>query len=182
MALDPEGQTCWLVLAQAEFFERHRDAFASAAARAVDLNPLHTPTLGAVGLLYAFSGDTERGAALASRAMALNPRFPGWFHIATFLEAFANGDADAALAHAARINMPHLPVAGRLLGIAAAGRFGRVREAQDGLRLVSQSRPDLLQREAARREWGRWLWEGDLLDALVDGYAAAVAGGAPDVG
>jgi TolB-like protein/Tfp pilus assembly protein PilF len=174
VTLDPDNQSAWYALAEAEFFERHRAAFGSAAERAIELNPLHSRTLGGIGVFYAYAGDTGRGAALVARAMSLNPRFPGWFHIVSFLDAYRRGDADGAFTHAARINMPHLPVGGRLFAIAAAGRFGREREARDGIRLVGQSRPELQDAGAARREWSRWIWEGELLDDLVDGYAAAL--------
>lgn len=174
VTLEPDNQTAWYAMAGAEFFDRHDAAFRSAAERAIELNPLHSRTLGGLGIFNAFAGDTDRGAALAARAMSLNPRFPGWFHIVPFLDAYRRGDADAAFTHAARINMPHLPVGGRLFAVAAAGRFGREREARDGIRLVGESRPDLLSAAAARHEWSRWIWEGELLEVLVDGYAAAL--------
>jgi len=174
VTLDSGNQTAWYALAGVEFFERHRGGLASAAERTMELNPLHSRTLGGIGIFQAFAGDTVRGEALVARAMSLNPRFPGWFHIVPFLDAYRRGDAESAFTNAARINMPHLPVGGRLFAIAAAGRFGREREARDGLRLVGQSRPDLLSADAARREWSRWIWEGELLDALVDGYDSAL--------
>ena len=104
--------------------------------------------------------------------MSLNPNHPGWYHIALFLDAYRLGDADAALMHAKRITMPHIPTAA-LLPIAAAGRFDRAADARGGLEELSRRHPDLLQNGHARAALGRWIWDAALLDSVLDGVTAA---------
>jgi TolB-like protein len=174
VALDSTHQGAWYALADAAFFERNAAAFRSAADRAIELNPLHSRTVGAIGLLRVFAGDSTEGAAIVTRAIALNPRHPGWFHLALFLDAFQRGDADRALAQAARINMPHVPVDGRLFAIAAAGRFGRAPEAAAAIHEVRRDYPHFMDPRRAREEWAIRIWDGELLDSLVNGFDAAL--------
>jgi len=174
VAIDSTHQGAWYALADAAFFERNAAAFRSAADRAIELNPLRSRTVGAIGLLRAFAGDPAEGAAIVTRAIALNPRHPSWFHLALFLDAFQRGDADRALGEAARINMPHVPVDGRLFAIAAAGRFGRAQEAAAAIAELRRDYPHLLDGRRAREEWATRIWSGELLDSLVDGFEAAL--------
>jgi TolB-like protein/Tfp pilus assembly protein PilF len=174
VGIDSTHQGAWYALADAAFFERNAAAFRSAADRAIELNPLRSRTVGAIGLLRAFAGDPEEGAVLVTRAISLNPRHPGWFHLALFLDAFQRGDADRALGEAARINMPHVPVDGRLFAIAAAGRFGRAPEAAAAINELRRDHPHLLDARRAREEWRTRIWNGELLDSLVGGFEAAL--------
>jgi TolB-like protein/cytochrome c-type biogenesis protein CcmH/NrfG len=174
VGLDSTNQMAWYALAEAAFFERNAAAFRSAADRAIELNPLRSRNVGAVGLLRAFAGDPAEGAVLVTRAISLNPRHPGWFHLALFLDAFQRGDAERALGEAARANAPQLPVDGRLFTIAAAGRFGRAPEAAAAINELRRDYPHLLDARRAREEWAIRIWDGDLLDSLVDGFEAAL--------
>jgi TolB-like protein len=174
VGIDSTHQGAWYALADAAFFERNAAAFRAAADRAIELNPARSRVVGAIGLLCAFAGDPARGAALVTRAISLNPRHPGWFHLALFLAAFQRGDADRALGEAARINMPHVPVDGRLFAIAAAGRFGRAPEAAAAIDELRRDHPHLLDARRAREEWTIRIWNGELLDSLVDGFEAAL--------
>jgi TolB-like protein len=174
VAIDSTHQGAWYALADAAFFERNAAAFRAAADRAIELNPLRSRTLGAIGLLRAFAGDPPAGAVLVTRAISLNPRHPDWFHLALFLDAFQRGDADRALGEAAQINMPHVPVDGRLFAIAAAGRFGRAPEAAAAINELRRDYPHLLDARRAREAWAIRIWDGELLDSLVDGFEAAL--------
>jgi len=176
VAIDSTNQGAWYALADAAFFERNAAAFRSAADRTIELNPLHCRTVGAIGLLRAFAGDPTEGAAFVTRAISLNPRHPGWFHLALFLDAFQRGDADRALGEAALVNMPHVPVDGRLFAIAAAGRFGRAPEAAAAINELRRDYPHLLDARRAREEWTIRLWDRELLDSLVDGFEVALKG------
>jgi serine/threonine-protein kinase len=181
VAIDSTNQGAWYALADAAFFERNAAAFRSAADRTIELNPLHCRTVGAIGLLRAFAGDPTEGAELVTRAISLNPRHPGWFHLALFLDAFQRGDADRALGEAALVNMPHVPVDGRLFAIAAAGRFGRAPEAAAAINELRRDYPHLLDPRRAREEWTIRLWDRELLDSLVNGFEAALRGLPPPV-
>jgi TolB-like protein len=174
VGLDSMDQGAWYALADAAFLERNAGAFRSAADRTIELNPLRSRTVGAIGLLRAFAGDPAEGAALVTRAISLNPRHPGWFHLALFLDAFQQGDADRALGEAARINMPDVPVDGRLFAIAAAGRFGRAQEAAAAIEALRRDYPHLLDTGRVREEWAIRIWNGELLDRLMDGFAAVL--------
>jgi serine/threonine-protein kinase len=177
IAIDSATQGAWTARAMVAFLDRDLTEFRTAVDRAIELNPLHTGTVATSGLLIASVGDTARGAELVGRAMSLNPHHPGWYHIALFLDAYRKGDADAALMHAKRITMPHIPTAA-LFAIAGAGQFGRAADARFGLSALQRSHAELLDPQRAREALARWMWDGELLDSVVEGFEKALALGA----
>jgi hypothetical protein len=174
LSTDATNQSGWVARALAAFVNRDLTAFRAAADRAIELNPLSTLSVGTMGLHLAYSGDMARGTALVRRAMALNPNHPGWYHIALFLDAYGRGDGDAAMMHAKRITMPHIPTAA-LLPIAAAGRFDRTADARAGIEELSKHHAELLETGTARATLGRWFWDGPLLDSVLEGVERARA-------
>ena len=91
-----------------------------------------------LGELLSYSGDTERGAALAARAKQLNPNHPGFYWFADFYNAYRQRDYRGALAVALKLNLPgHM---GAHMALAAAyGQLGEreaaakaVRDAAEG--------------------------------------------------
>ncbi len=174
VAADAANHGGWAARAFAAFVNRDLMAFRAAADRAIELNPLHSLSVATMGLHIAYAGETARGTAFVRRAMSLNPNHPGWYHIALFLDAYSRGDADAAVTHAKRITMPHIPTAA-LLPIAAAGRFDRVEEARAGIEDLSKHHPALLDAGMARATLGRWFWDGALLDSVLEGFDKARA-------
>src|SRR5678816_118042 len=68
-----------------------------AADRAIALNPMDATTMAFLGSFIAYSGDWERGCALAEKGMDLNPNHPGWFRFTSYFKEFAKQDYRAAL-------------------------------------------------------------------------------------
>lgn len=66
-------------------------------------------------------------------------------------------------------------VAGNLAAAAAAGQVGTVEDARPALDALARFDPALLETEAARGVWARWLWNADVVDRLVEGLEKAVA-------
>ena len=161
-------------MATAALFDRDRAVLQAAVDRALAINPLHTRSLGTLGLLTTFSGDTVRGVELMERSIALNPRHPGWYLIVPFLHAYQQGDFEAALGSARRIGMPQF-VAGHLAAAAAAGQVGTVADARPALDALARFDPRLIQPDGAREVWSRWIWESATVDGLVEGLEKALA-------
>jgi TolB-like protein/Tfp pilus assembly protein PilF len=176
--LDSSIQLGWTATAVLAMFDRDRAALEAAAERAIALNPLHTRTLAVVGVQLAFSGETERGAALLERAMALNPRYPGWYLIGPFLHAYGRGEYEAANRHARRIGMPKF-VPGLSAAASAAGQTGSVVDARAALEALARVNPALLEPAEARRHWGTLVWDTAAVERLVDGFARALSLAAP---
>ena len=65
---------CWALYLRKEFASsRH------AGERALALNPMDACTAVYVGQTLAYSGEWDRGCALITRAIQLNPHHPGWY-------------------------------------------------------------------------------------------------------
>ena len=86
--------------------EKELESFRIAAERAVALNPMDGLAIAFLGELLAYSGDWERGLALAARAKQLNPHHPGWYWYVDFYDAYRQRDYDGALRFALKVNMP----------------------------------------------------------------------------
>ncbi|MDQ3417830.1 MAG: protein kinase, partial [Acidobacteriota bacterium] len=102
----PSSHLAHSSLAQVLFLQKEFQAFRNAAARAAALNPMDGATVALMGILLAYAGDWERGCAMAEGAMRLNPHFPGWYRLATIVNAYRTRDYRAAIDAALRIQMP----------------------------------------------------------------------------
>ncbi|MCU0257025.1 MAG: hypothetical protein MUF60_09785 [Vicinamibacterales bacterium] len=176
------------MLAQAHYFRRELPAFRVAAERAIALNPMDAFTAGFMGILMAYSGNWERGCALAERAMQLNPHHPGWYRFAAFHDAYRQRNFHAALDLALAFNIPgYWPTHAALAAV--YGQLGEREAARGAIRELLALRPDIA--EAAREEFRKWFIEDELLDLELDGLrkagldipevpdAGAAPGGAP---
>jgi TolB-like protein len=172
--LDPVDQLAWVALAGALFVARERKGLRAAAERACAINPLHGDHVGFVALLLECAGDTDRAEGLTRDAIGRNPQHPGWYHFVPGTSALRRGDYEEALEHAARINMPMVPY-GYFVTAAAAGHLGRVEDARSAFDALARIHPSLADPQRIREQWGRWLWEADLLDRVMDGIGKAQA-------
>ncbi len=189
VAAAPSNHLAHFSLAQALFFQKEFQSFRNAAARAVELNPMDGNSLALLGEFLTYSGDAERGLALADRAKQLNPAHPGWYWHANFNHAYRQGDYRGALGFALKSNMTENW--GRHVLIAAAyGQLGEREQAAKAVRDLLRLRPDIgatVQREAAKwfdPEYGERLLEGLRKAGLEFGSKSAisVAVKAPDSG
>ncbi len=95
--LDPACQMGWKQLAEVHFFSRDFGAFRETAERAISLNPRDGITSALMAILIAYSGEWERGAALAQRTMELNRHHPGWYHLTVVHHQYRKGEYEAAV-------------------------------------------------------------------------------------
>jgi TolB-like protein/Flp pilus assembly protein TadD len=156
-------------LAQVLFFQKEFQTFRNAAARAAALNPLDGNAIAFLGELLIYSGDWERGLALAGRAKQLNPHHPGWYWYADAYNAYRQGDYRGTLDFARRVNMPgHW--GGHTMIAAACGQLGEREAAGKALRDLLALRPDLasIVRQAAQKWWG-----AEYVEHLLDGLRKA---------
>ena len=156
-------------LAQALFFLKELQSFRNAAERAVALNPMDGNSIAFLGELLSYSGDGERGAALAARAKQLNPNHPGFYWFADFYNAYRQGDYRGALNAALNLNLPgHLGM--HMVLAAACGQLGEREAAGRALRNLLAVRPDFA--SIARGLMSQW-WTPEYSEQLIDGLRKA---------
>jgi TolB-like protein len=173
LALDAFNQFGYHALAQASFFQHDLSAFRLAAERAMSLNPLDGSTVAYMGILVAYSGDWERGVAIADRAMSLNPHPPGWYRFAAFYNCYRKGeDADALdIAERLRMGMPAYYYSYLALAVAHA-QLGHVDAARAAAREIVTLVPDFV--TTIHHKMAQWQhWNPDLRARIVDGLRKA---------
>jgi TolB-like protein/tRNA A-37 threonylcarbamoyl transferase component Bud32/cytochrome c-type biogenesis protein CcmH/NrfG len=167
--LAPSNPLAPLSLASVLFFRKERQAFRSAAERAIALNPLDGGTTAFLGMLIACSGDWERGCALVEHAMQLNSHHLGWYWCAAAYNAYRKSDYRGALDIALKINTRG--IWGAILVLAAAhGQLGEREAAQAAVRELLALMPNFA--ATARQECEKW-WEPQLVEHLLDGLRKA---------
>ena len=165
----PSNALAYDALAWAHFFRKEFPAFRVAAAQAIALNPLNSPTLAGLGTLTAYSGEWEKGCALVERAVQLNPRHPGWYRFALFANAYRQRDYRGAVDIALKLNLPDFYVTYEVLA-AAYGQLGEPDQAAKALKELLRMRPDYAQ--TGREKIEKW-FDPDLVEHWMDGLRKA---------
>lgn len=106
LELDSNNAFGAFILAEIQFFRKNPGAFQAAAEKAIELNPYDSDSMAMIGILLTYSGESLRGNELARRAMSLNPNHPGWYRMGIVYDQLRNGEYQAALDTAQRINLP----------------------------------------------------------------------------
>jgi len=165
----PTNNLGYSALATVFYLQRDIPAFRSMAERAIEMNPMDGSNLAHVGLLTAYSGDWERGCALAESALKLNPHHPGWYWFASFLNAYRKEDYRSALAIALKFNLPGYFTA-HAFTAAVYGQLGMREQAQKSLQDLLRLRPDFA--ASAREELGHD-HDAKLIEHIIDGLRKA---------
>jgi TolB-like protein/tetratricopeptide (TPR) repeat protein len=165
----PSNHLAYHALASALFFRREFVVFRAAAERALALNCMDGFTAAYLGLQIAYSGDWERGCALAEQSTRLNPNHPGWYLFPFFFNAYRQRDYGRALDAALKVNMPsfwrmHLALA------AAYAQLGERDAARNAVQELLALRPYFP--TVAREELEKW-WEPELVEHLIEGLRKA---------
>jgi len=171
-ALDIDGDSTLgnLALAQVQFLSGEN--FRRSGERALALHPDRAQTLAALGTLYVFAGEPERGLSMVDRSIELTAKPPGWVYATRALaELRAQHFAEAVVA-ALKIDAPNWPL-GQLIVTASAALAGRADLAERARgRLLSldpraeDTLPSLLE---------RWRVDPMVRDELTRGLAVAAA-------
>ena len=156
-------------LAQALFFRREFPASRIAAERAVSLNPMDGATVAFMGLLIAYSGDWERGCALAERGQELNPNSAGMYHYTAWHDAYGRKDYRRALELALKLNTPENFYQHAVLAMCYA-QLGEMDAAHKSLQDMLALKPDY--GKVARKLHGKWI-QPDLVEQLMEGLSKA---------
>jgi TolB-like protein len=156
--IDPACQAGWKELAAVQFFGRDFIAFRETAERAMSLNSRDGSTWASMAIMLAFSGEWDRGVALAQRALDLNRHHPGWYFLIFFHHHYRKGDYKAALQTAKKINMPEFHWA-QLMTVAACGMLDRHEEARAAIESLRKYNPAFLDLNAVRDDI--LLWDPD---------------------
>jgi hypothetical protein len=159
-------------LAAVHFFSRDFTAFRETAERAMSLNPRDGSTLAYMALMIAFSGDWERGVALAQRAIELNRHHPGWYHLLFFHYHYRKRDYEVALQTAKKINMPEFHWR-HLTAAAACGMLGRHEEACTAIESLRKYNPTFLKLENVREDLEMWDPDQDEVEQFLQGLQKA---------
>jgi TolB-like protein/Flp pilus assembly protein TadD len=161
--LTPSSQLAHAALASAHFFRGELGEFRAAAERALALNRMQGYTTAFLGLHFAYSGDWERGCALAERATQLNPNHPGWYWLPLAMNAYRQNDGEQALRHALKINMPGLWTAQVALTVVNS-QLGKMEQSRRALRDLLAARPDFAAR--AREDLSIW-WQPEMVEQML---------------
>src|SRR5579871_2766502 len=169
IALDPSGHRGHHALAMAHYFRGEKHAFRIAADRALTLNPMDGCNVGHLGSYIAYAGEWERGCALVTRALNLNPNHPDWFWFPLCFDSYRKGDYEKALEYALKINLPNFLWVPMTLAM-VYGQLGQSEEAQKALRELLQLNPHAgqLARPGLQR-----LFEPELVEQAIEGLRKA---------
>jgi len=165
----PSNHLAYFSLAQVLFFQKEFQSFRNAAARAAALNPMDGNAIAFLGELLTYSGDSERGLAMAGRAKQLNPHHPGWYWYADVYHAYRQGDYRGAVDFARKVDMPS-HWGGHGMMAAAYGQLGEREAAGMALRDLLALRSDLA---SIVRQFGRRWWDAEYVEKVVDGLRKA---------
>jgi TolB-like protein/Tfp pilus assembly protein PilF len=163
VALAPSNQLANASLASAFFFRREIGSFRAAADRALSLHSMEGYITAFLGMAFAFSGDWERGCALAERATQLNSNHPSWYWFAMIVNAYRQRDSQRALELILRVNMPGFWITQTILTVI----YSQIRDldhASAALRDLLKIRPDF--GAIAHAELSKW-WQPDLVEQMM---------------
>jgi len=170
VALDPENQLAHDSLTLVHFHRGDREMFLKHMEQTLALNPNAPYVVGVAGWHLALLGDWERGLALLEKGIKLNPYYPRWFHIATYMDYYRRGDYENALGEALKFNYPEFfwPT---VMQAAALGQMGKEGDARTAVDKLLKLVPDFA-------TCGRELIRGyvkvdDLVDAVIEGLQKA---------
>lgn len=169
--LDPTDGWGYLASGRVSFFRGNLPAFRSAAGRALELAPNDAAMLAMAGLYFAVSGEWDRGLALIDRAIELNPHHQPWYHFPSFHDAYRQGDDEAALEAALKINLPEFfPL--QVITAAVYGQFGMAKEASEAVAKLLELKPGYTV-DSEQERLRRWNFEESLIERIGEGLRKA---------
>lgn len=165
----PSNYYAYHALASVLFYRKEFQGFRNAAERAISLNSMDGFNLAYMGMLFAYSGEWERGCALSEKARNLNPHFPGWYWFPPLIDAYRKRDYQGALDIALKINMSGFWRSQFALA-AIYGQLGELELARSAMRELLAIRPDFA--GSVHDELAKW-WQPELVAHLIEGLRKA---------
>ena len=169
-ALAPGSQFASDALTLVYFHHGNKDMFIKYVELTIALNPNSPYVIGVAGWHLALFGEWERGLALLRKGMKLNPFYPSWFHMATYMNAYRRGDYKKAFAEAIKFNFPALYI-DSMMRAAALGQMGKGEKAKSALGELLKLVPDFSTR--GRELIRRYVKVEDLTDSILGGLRKA---------
>ena len=143
--IEPGNPTAQLMLANALFDRRNLAGFRAAGERAIALNPNDPDLLAHYGMRLTFIGEWERGVALVTKAIALNPEHPQWYLDPIIYYHYQTRDYERALTETQRQELSD-DIWGVLFRAMILGQLGRREEAQPLIEAALKLKPDVRER------------------------------------
>lgn len=168
--LEPQDQYVRTMLAHLHFLVNHREDFFREAERAIGLNPNSPMYTAFMGWDMALFGEWDRGLRLLEEAIAWNPYYPSWLHVAFYMYHYNEGRYGEAWRETEEIHLPHL-FWDPLLRAAALGQMGRLEEAAAAAENLLRLRPDFP--HLTPRLLAFYIKPDTLIDRVVEGLRKA---------
>ena len=141
VALEPQNQFARDALTLVFFHLGDKEAFLKQVEETIDLNPNSPYVIGVAGWHMALFGEWHQGIALLEKGMKLNPYYPTWFHLATFMNHYRAAEYEMAYGEALKFNFPNLfwdPV----IRAAALSQLGRIDDANSAIQQLLEIEPN----------------------------------------
>jgi adenylate cyclase len=143
--IEPRNPTAQLMLANALFDRRDLVGFKAAGERAIALNSNDPEPLAHYGIRLVYMGEWERGLALVTKAIALNPEHPQWYLDPFIYFHYQTGDYQRAWLEA-QSQGDSRDVWWLLFRVMILGQLGRSKEAQPMIDAALKLEPDVRER------------------------------------
>lgn len=173
MALSPENQFASDALTLIYFHLGDKTLFFKHVEMTIALNPNSPYIVGVAGWHMMLYGEWDRGLSLLKKGMSLNPSYPSWFHLATYMNAYRTGDYDKAFVEAIKFNFPTLYL-DPVMRAAALGQMGDLERARAALNELIKLEPDFATR--GRQLISRYVKVDNLIDRVLEGLEKAGLG------
>ena len=169
--VDPKSAQARSNFARTAYYRHNMGIFRTEADRAIKLAPNNTLILAVAGHFLAYSGSWEQGMSLMARAIELNPHHQTWYHFPDFYDAYRQGQNEAALAAAQKINMPGFFWTHQVLA-AAYAQLGMAQEAGEAVATLQTLYPGYSIQTMADVH-RMWNFEDELITRMADGLRKA---------
>ncbi|MBW2633581.1 MAG: hypothetical protein JRE14_05545, partial [Deltaproteobacteria bacterium] len=170
VALEPQNQFVRDALTLVYFHQGNKASFMMHVEETLDLNPNSAYVVGVAGWHMSLFGEWHQGIALLEKGMKLNPYYPTWFHLATFMNCYRAAEYELAYAEALKFNYPTLfwdPV----MRATALSQMGRIEEAESAVNQLLKVEPDF--ETQGRYLINRYLKVEEIADKIVEGLHKA---------
>ena len=168
--LDPADPIGHLMLSNLFFSIGDFAGFRKAGDAALDLNPNNSVLLAHYGMRLAFRGDWDRGLALVTKALTLNPVHPHWYRLPEAVYRYDRGEYESALAELEKIDMPKF-LWTHLLRVAIFGQLDRLEEARIATEKLLKLKPTF--RQEAPNLIRIWQFSEPLYQSILEGLGKA---------